>query len=234
MVECEIIGLDKYRRLLGTCSIPDETSSKPDGPSPNERMVAATVGAQTKLIVHNYGHGGAGITLSWGCASKVRDFVQAQRPAAGAAIAVLGSGVMGLTAATLLLELGFPLTIYIKEAWNATTASVAGGQWAPSIVKYADEVQFKDVLEVSYRTFKASIGNGFGVSERPNYCPKPDDALDKVLQLLPGLLPARQTLAGCLSSITPKADTSTRRCWSNRRSSSSGWRPICAPRASPL
>ena len=29
-----------------------------------------------KLIVHNYGHGGAGITLSWGCASKVRDLVR--------------------------------------------------------------------------------------------------------------------------------------------------------------
>ena len=40
MVECEIIGLDKYRRLLGTCSILDVTS-KPDGPSLNERMVAA-------------------------------------------------------------------------------------------------------------------------------------------------------------------------------------------------
>jgi hypothetical protein len=154
-----------------------------------------TVGAERKLIVHNYGHGGAGISLSWGCASKVRDMVKAQSsPAAGGAIAVLGSGVMGMTAATLLQELGLPLTIYMKEAWDCTTSSVAGGQWAPSIVKYADEAQFKDVLEFSYRTFKGSIGNGFGVSDRPNYCPKPDDALDKVLQLLPGLLPARQTL----------------------------------------
>jgi hypothetical protein len=34
------------------------------------RLEAETIGS--KFIVHNYGHGGAGITLSWGCAAKGR------------------------------------------------------------------------------------------------------------------------------------------------------------------
>jgi D-amino-acid oxidase len=40
---------------------------------PQVRIEAEEVDGQ--LIVHNYGHGGAGLTLSWGCASEVRRLV---------------------------------------------------------------------------------------------------------------------------------------------------------------
>ena len=26
-------------------------------------------------VVHNYGHGGAGVTLSWGCAAEIREML---------------------------------------------------------------------------------------------------------------------------------------------------------------
>jgi D-amino-acid oxidase len=35
----------------------------------------ATDGSSRRLLVHNYGHGGAGVTLSWGCARAVASLV---------------------------------------------------------------------------------------------------------------------------------------------------------------
>jgi D-amino-acid oxidase len=146
-----------------------------------------------KIIVHNYGHGGAGISLSWGCASKVRDLVRANlSPSGRNAVAVLGSGVMGLTAATLLRRMALPVTIYTEAPWTCTTSAVAGGQWAPSIVNYADRRQLKEVLEISHAMFKASIGNGFGVFERPNYTTTQAEALELVRQVSPGLITRRE------------------------------------------
>jgi D-amino-acid oxidase len=29
-----------------------------------------------KRIIHNYGHGGAGVTLSWGCADEIVEMIK--------------------------------------------------------------------------------------------------------------------------------------------------------------
>ena len=56
-----------------------------------------------KLVVHNYGHSGAGITMSWGCALRVREILSHRDTSQG--VAVVGAGIMGMTVATLLREM---------------------------------------------------------------------------------------------------------------------------------
>jgi glycine/D-amino acid oxidase-like deaminating enzyme len=144
-----------------------------------------------KFIVHNYGHGGAGITLSWGCAAKVRDIVQSHLVNSNDRdVAVLGAGVMGMTAATRLLDLGLKVTIFSDRKPAETTSFKAGGQWAVSVVEFqGKEQELKGIIKTAYNTFKDSIGKGFGVSERPNFTATRSHNLDIVLQLVPGLIP---------------------------------------------
>ncbi len=130
------------------------------------RLEPETVG--DKFVVHNYGHGGAGITLSWGCAHEVVGIVRARGLAASDSIAVLGAGVMGLTAASLLLALNLKLTVYAKEFPPHTTSNVAGGQWAPSLVNHRDSAQFARIIRRAFSEHKAR-GATYGVSPRENY-----------------------------------------------------------------
>lgn len=137
----EVVGLRPYR---------------PEG------FVVAAERIGEKLLVHNYGHGGAGITLSWGTASLAVDILSepgADRvPRAGSPrgvvdatgssrqrrsrsprrFAVLGCGVNGLSTARLLQRRfqdgSGTVTIYAKDLPPETTSNIAGGFWSPTSV----------------------------------------------------------------------------------------------------
>ncbi len=125
-----------------------------------------------KRLVHNYGHGGAGITLSWG-SSKLATELGLQGHSGP--VAVLGSGVMGLSTARLVQEAGFPVTIYAAALPPDTTSNIAGGQFHPfGLFREADvtpefKAQFTRALDYSWRRFQIMVGDDYGIRWLPTY-----------------------------------------------------------------
>jgi glycine/D-amino acid oxidase-like deaminating enzyme len=80
------------------------------------------------LIVHNYGHGGSGWSLSWGSGTIAVGKAMAGSPRE---IAVIGCGALGLTAAILAQRSGAKVTIYAREFLPETRSARATGSWSP-------------------------------------------------------------------------------------------------------
>ena len=147
-----------------------------------------------KRLVHNYGHGGSGITLSWG-SSKLA--IQLGLPGHAGPVAVIGAGVMGLSTARLVQEAGFPVTIYAKALPPDTTSNIAGGQFHPFGHYDHDQVtpewraQFLAALDYSWRRFQIMVGDDYGIRWLPTYS-ETSGGLER--QLLPTFPPDNRLL----------------------------------------
>ncbi len=186
----EAAGVAVFTGLTGGCVKRQAVAAAPPPPAPAgtqihlatpriswERVIRTTVGLRPhrdsgfvlraekfddKTVVHDYGFGGAGMSLAWGCGAMAADMAlqQGQRRAA-----VLGCGSPGLTAARQLQRRGFEVTIYTMAVPPDTTSNMSWAGFTPiSGLVSADrrtpawDAQFRQAAEISYRQLQLLAG----------------------------------------------------------------------------
>jgi len=128
-----------------------------------------------KLLIHNYGHGGAGYSLSWGTAFLATECALA---ATERRAAVVGCGIVGLTTARQLQRHGFDVTIYAMALPPDTTSNMAWAAFTPVSGLIANDRrtppwddQFRRAAVIAYREHQLLVGTGHGVSWIDEYSP---------------------------------------------------------------
>lgn len=148
-----------------------------------------------KTVVHNYGHGGSGWSLSWGSSWVA---VEKAMAAGERDAAVIGCGALGLTSAILLQRAGAKVTIYAKERPPEVRSARATGAWTPdSRIALTNAVApdfpalWEKMCRYSFHTYESYLGmagnpvewiDRYSLSDedpdRPDPNPSPREPLD--------------------------------------------------------
>ena len=152
-----------------------------------------------KTIIHNFGHGGSGMSLSWGTASMATDLAM---PHTDRRAAVLGSGVVGLTSARELQRHGFGVTIYAATVPPDTTSNMSLAGFTPTsgLVQFnlrtpEWEAQFREAVQIAYRRLQLLVGPNYGVTWIMNYAPTDNaESAGGTNQLLPASVQGSRVL----------------------------------------
>ncbi len=124
------------------------------------RLEIEQIGRQR--IVHNYGHGGSGWSLSWGAGAAATRLALATGEQD---IGVLGCGAIGLTTALQLQRAGARVTIYAEDLPPNTRSSLATGLWTPDsricFERHATPAfrgAWEGMARESFRTYQSLLG----------------------------------------------------------------------------
>src|SRR5437867_7234193 len=140
-----------------------------------------------KLVVHNYGHGGAGMSLAWGTGLMAAEFATEHQSRQAA---VIGCGSVGLTCARQLQRRGFDVTIYALAIPPNVTSNMSLAGFTPTSGLYTNDrrtpewdAQYNRAADISYRQLQLLAGPHYGVSWLDNY---------SLMEALPTPTPAQQ------------------------------------------
>jgi D-amino-acid oxidase len=181
---------------FGACAGNPKPSTTPPRPAINlapvnaswDRIIRTTVGLRPhrdagfvlktdklddKLLIHNYGHGGAGMSLAWGTGLMAAEFATAHQARQAA---VIGCGSVGLTCARQLQRRGFDVTIYAMAVPPYVTSNMSLAGFTPNsgLVERDRrtpewDAQYRRAADISYRQLQLLAGPHYGVSWLDNY-----------------------------------------------------------------
>ena len=186
-----------------------------------ERVIRTTVGLRPhrdpgfvlepdklddKLVVHNYGHGGAGMSIAWGTGLMAAEFATEHQSRQAA---VIGCGSVGLTCARQLQRRGFDVTIYAASVPPNVTSNMSLAGFTPLSGLVSNDrrtpewdAQFIRAAGIAYRQLQLMAGPYFGVSWVDNYSltddlpqpQQPNPGAPQRTNLQEGLTPGREVL----------------------------------------
>ena len=132
-----------------------------------------------KTLIHNYGHGGSGMSLSWGTGQMAAELALEQPDRRAA---VIGCGVVGLTTARQLQRRGFDVTIYAATVPPDTTSNMSLAGFTPTSGWCANAPARRNgmrssasAVEIAYRQLQLLAGPKYGISWIHNYSPTDDE-----------------------------------------------------------